>query len=67
VCPLSVCNNYCSLGYAKTKIEGKPFCCYDCLRCPEGKISNLIDMDDCFSCPEDQYPNKDQNSCLPKI
>ncbi|XP_060538769.1 vomeronasal type-2 receptor 26-like [Pantherophis guttatus] len=65
--PLSVCNNYCSLGFAKTKIEGKPFCCYDCLHCPEGKISNLIDMDDCFSCPEDQYPNKDQNSCLPKI
>ncbi|KAM3823788.1 vomeronasal type-2 receptor 26-like [Vipera latastei] len=65
--PLSLCNNYCSLGYAKTKIEGKPFCCYDCLHCPEGKISNLIDMDDCFSCPEDQYPNKDQNSCLPKM
>ncbi|KAK9397849.1 type-2 vomeronasal receptor [Crotalus adamanteus] len=64
--PLSLCNNYCSLGYAKTKIEGKPFCCYDCLHCPEGKISNLIDMDDCFTCPEDQYPNKDQNSCLPK-
>ncbi|XP_015673766.1 vomeronasal type-2 receptor 26 [Protobothrops mucrosquamatus] len=65
--PLSLCNNYCSLGYAKTKIEGKPFCCYDCLHCPEGKISNLIDMDDCFTCPEDQYPNKDQNSCLPKM
>ncbi|KAK9397871.1 type-2 vomeronasal receptor [Crotalus adamanteus] len=64
--PSSLCNNYCSLGYAKTKIEGKPFCCYDCLHCPKGKISNLIDMDDCFTCPEDQYPNKDQNSCLPK-
>ncbi|XP_029140382.1 vomeronasal type-2 receptor 26-like [Protobothrops mucrosquamatus] len=64
--PSSLCNNYCSLGYAKTKIEGKPFCCYDCLHCPQGKISNLIDMDDCFTCPEDQYPNKDQNSCLPK-
>ncbi|XP_070810271.1 vomeronasal type-2 receptor 26-like [Pituophis catenifer annectens] len=64
--PLSLCNNYCPLGYAKNKIEGKPFCCYDCLHCPEGKISNGIDMDDCFPCPEDQYPNKEQNSCLPK-
>ncbi|XP_058038443.1 vomeronasal type-2 receptor 26-like [Ahaetulla prasina] len=64
--PLSLCNNYCPVGYAKTKIEGKPFCCYNCLHCPEGKISNLIDMDDCFPCPEDQYPNKEQNSCLPK-
>ncbi|KAG8140781.1 hypothetical protein E2320_003434, partial [Naja naja] len=64
--PLSLCNNYCPLGYAKTKKEGKPFCCYDCLHCPEGNISNLIDMDDCFPCPEDQYSNKEQNSCLPK-
>ncbi|XP_060542891.1 vomeronasal type-2 receptor 26-like [Pantherophis guttatus] len=64
--PLSLCNNYCPLGYAKKRIEGKPFCCYDCLHCPEGKISNRIDMDDCFPCPEDQYPNKEQNSCLPK-
>ncbi|XP_063158779.1 vomeronasal type-2 receptor 26-like [Candoia aspera] len=65
--PLSLCNNYCHLGSAKTRIEGKPFCCYDCLRCPEGKISNLIDMDDCFPCPEDEYANKGQNSCLPKV
>ncbi|XP_070810272.1 vomeronasal type-2 receptor 26-like [Pituophis catenifer annectens] len=64
--PLCLCNNYCPVGYAKTKIEGRPFCCYDCLHCPEGKISSLIDMDDCFPCPEDQYPNKEQNSCLPK-
>ncbi|XP_025029135.1 vomeronasal type-2 receptor 26-like [Python bivittatus] len=25
-----------------------------------------VDLDDCFPCPEDQYPNKDQESCLPK-
>ncbi|XP_066486743.1 vomeronasal type-2 receptor 26-like [Tiliqua scincoides] len=64
--PLSLCNNPCLPGYSKTKIEGKPFCCYECLPCPEGKISNQLDMDDCVQCPEDQYPNKDQDSCLPK-
>ncbi|XP_070810270.1 vomeronasal type-2 receptor 26-like [Pituophis catenifer annectens] len=64
--PFSVCNANCRSGYSRTKIEGKPFCCYDCHPCPEGKISNLNDMDDCFPCPEDQYPNKEQNSCLSK-
>ncbi|XP_025032682.1 vomeronasal type-2 receptor 26-like, partial [Python bivittatus] len=50
----------------KTKIDGKPFCCYDCTPCPAGKISNQTDMDDCFQCPEDQYANNDQDSCLLK-
>uniref|UniRef100_A0A670Z1S8 G-protein coupled receptors family 3 profile domain-containing protein n=1 Tax=Pseudonaja textilis TaxID=8673 RepID=A0A670Z1S8_PSETE len=38
--PLSVCNDNCHPGYRKAKKEGKPFCCYDCLPCPGGKISN---------------------------
>ncbi|KAM6449115.1 vomeronasal type-2 receptor 26-like [Liasis olivaceus] len=25
------------------------------------------DMDDCFQCPEDQYENENQDSCLPKV
>ncbi|XP_061447413.1 vomeronasal type-2 receptor 26-like [Rhineura floridana] len=64
--PLSLCNDYCHPGYSKRKVEGKPFCCYDCLPCPKGKISNLSDVDDCFQCPEDQYPNKDQDGCILK-
>ncbi|XP_070810282.1 vomeronasal type-2 receptor 26-like [Pituophis catenifer annectens] len=64
--PISLCNVNCQSGYSKTKIEGKPFCCYDCHLCPEGKISNQNDMEDCFQCPEDQYPNMDRNLCLPK-
>nr|XP_028557443.1 vomeronasal type-2 receptor 26-like [Podarcis muralis] len=64
--PLSQCNDNCRSGYSKSKKEGKPFCCYDCLRCPEGKISNQKDMDDCFICPEDHYPNSDQDMCTPK-
>ncbi|XP_070810294.1 vomeronasal type-2 receptor 26-like [Pituophis catenifer annectens] len=65
--PLSLCNGMCDSGYSKIKIEGKLFCCYDCLRCPEGKISNREDMDECFQCPEDQHPNEKQVLCLPKV
>nr|XP_056720126.1 vomeronasal type-2 receptor 26-like [Euleptes europaea] len=64
--PLSLCNDRCHSGYSKSKKEGEPFCCYDCLHCPEGKISNLEDTNDCFQCPEDQYPNNDQDLCLQK-
>ncbi|XP_053121677.1 vomeronasal type-2 receptor 26-like [Hemicordylus capensis] len=64
--PLSLCNDHCHPGYRKTKKEGKPFCCYDCFPCAEGKVSNQKDMNDCFECPEDQYPNKVQDFCIPK-
>ncbi|XP_070583631.1 vomeronasal type-2 receptor 26-like [Erythrolamprus reginae] len=64
--PLSICNKECPLGHSKIKLEGKLSCCYDCKPCPEGKIADQLDLDDCFSCPEDQYPNKDKDSCLPK-
>ncbi|XP_070810053.1 vomeronasal type-2 receptor 26-like [Pituophis catenifer annectens] len=66
VLPLSVCNDNCYSGSRKVKIEGKPFCCYDCLPCAKGKISNQMDAVDCFQCSEDQYPNKAQNLCIPK-
>ncbi|KAG6466481.1 type-2 vomeronasal receptor [Crotalus adamanteus] len=58
--PLSVCNDNCYPGHRKMKIEGKPFCCYDCLPCEKGKISNQIDAVDCFPCSENRYPNKAQ-------
>ncbi|XP_054850241.1 vomeronasal type-2 receptor 26-like [Eublepharis macularius] len=64
--PLSVCNKGCHSGYTRMKKEGKPFCCYDCVPCPEGKISNQRDMDKCSQCPEDRYPNKDRDLCIPK-
>ncbi|KAG8140770.1 hypothetical protein E2320_003423, partial [Naja naja] len=40
VLPLSLCNDNCPSGYRKTPNEGKLFCCYDCIPCPEGKITN---------------------------
>ncbi|XP_042329603.1 vomeronasal type-2 receptor 26-like [Sceloporus undulatus] len=64
--PLSVCNPSCQPGYKKEKKEGEPLCCYDCIPCLEGWISDMEDLDDCFKCPDDHYANMGQNSCIPK-
>ncbi|XP_061446534.1 vomeronasal type-2 receptor 26-like [Rhineura floridana] len=64
--PLALCNDPCYPGSSRKKKEGELFCCYNCAPCPEGKISNERDMDDCIKCPKDQYPNKKRNQCLPK-
>ncbi|XP_029140243.1 vomeronasal type-2 receptor 26-like [Protobothrops mucrosquamatus] len=64
--PVSVCTESCLPGYFKKKQEGKPFCCYDCLPCPEKKMSSQKNMHVCSKCPEDHHPSKDKDSCLPK-
>ncbi|XP_060110605.1 vomeronasal type-2 receptor 26-like [Heteronotia binoei] len=64
--PVSVCNDPCPPGQQKKKKEGETFCCYDCAPCPTGKFSIHKDMDDCFPCPEDQYPSKNQDGCIHK-
>ncbi|XP_062992779.1 vomeronasal type-2 receptor 26-like [Elgaria multicarinata webbii] len=65
--PSSVCNDNCHPSSVRKKKEGEPFCCYNCVPCPERKISNRKDMDNCIECPEDEYPNSNQDGCLPKV
>ncbi|XP_066486536.1 vomeronasal type-2 receptor 26-like [Tiliqua scincoides] len=67
VLPISVCSDSCQPGSQKKKKEAEKFCCYDCIPCPEGKISTWTDMPDCFHCPEEQYPNQDRDGCIPKV
>ncbi|XP_053567003.1 vomeronasal type-2 receptor 26-like [Bombina bombina] len=64
--PISVCSNSCTPGYRMSKIEGQPECCYDCVLCSAGEISNTTDAVNCIMCPEDQWSNKERNSCIPK-
>ncbi|XP_054850052.1 vomeronasal type-2 receptor 26-like [Eublepharis macularius] len=64
--PLSVCTESCQPGYSKKMKEGEPFCCYNCILCPEGKISDEKDMNDCFKCTDENHPNKNQDLCIPK-
>ncbi|NP_001093007.1 vomeronasal 2 receptor 533 precursor [Monodelphis domestica] len=64
--PQAVCSDSCGPGFRKTPREGEPVCCFDCPLCPEGEISKQINMKHCVKCPEDEYPNKERNHCLPK-
>ncbi|XP_054850007.1 vomeronasal type-2 receptor 26-like [Eublepharis macularius] len=65
--PPSVCNEGCHPGYSKKKKEGEQFCCYDCVPCPEGMMSEQKAMDACVKCPQDHYSNQHQNHCIPKF
>ncbi|XP_043926772.1 vomeronasal type-2 receptor 26-like [Protopterus annectens] len=64
--PHSVCSEPCSVGMRKATRRGEPICCYDCIICSKGEISNVTDASNCFNCPEDQWPNEKQNVCIPK-
>ncbi|XP_053122064.1 vomeronasal type-2 receptor 116-like isoform X2 [Hemicordylus capensis] len=65
--PLSVCTESCHPGSSKKVKEGEPFCCYDCIPCPEGKISDQEDMNDCYRCTDETYTNKKQDFCISKV
>ncbi|XP_077169542.1 vomeronasal type-2 receptor 26-like [Paroedura picta] len=66
VLPLSVCNDHCLPGYSRQEKEGKTFCCYDCVPCPDGMISEQIDMDNCVICSLGDYSNYNKTQCVPK-
>ncbi|XP_072471540.1 LOW QUALITY PROTEIN: vomeronasal type-2 receptor 26-like [Notamacropus eugenii] len=63
----AVCTENCGSGFRKIAQEGQSLCCFDCAQCPEGEISNQRDMNNCVKCPEDQYPNREKDQCLPKV
>ncbi|XP_026887121.2 extracellular calcium-sensing receptor-like [Electrophorus electricus] len=63
---VSVCSESCPPGTRKAVQKGRPVCCYDCVPCAEGEISNKTDSLDCIHCPPEFWPNIKQDSCLPK-
>ncbi|XP_068613893.1 extracellular calcium-sensing receptor-like [Brachionichthys hirsutus] len=64
--PKSVCSENCPPGTRKVLQKGKPICCYDCVPCAEGEISNTTDSPDCLPCLKDFWPNAEKDTCFPK-
>ncbi|XP_070790128.1 vomeronasal type-2 receptor 26-like [Pituophis catenifer annectens] len=64
--PQSKCVEKCHPGFAKQKREGEPFCCYDCVPCPERTISTQEDTEKCTKCPDDQYSTENRLQCISK-
>ncbi|XP_029435580.1 extracellular calcium-sensing receptor-like [Rhinatrema bivittatum] len=64
--PRSVCSESCGPGYRKAAQQGQPLCCFDCIPCAEGEMSNVVDSTICWECASDQWPNERRSECVPK-
>ncbi|XP_058890409.1 extracellular calcium-sensing receptor-like isoform X2 [Acipenser ruthenus] len=62
----SVCSESCPPGTRKAIQKGKPVCCFDCISCAEGEISNQTDSNDCLKCPVEYWSNKQRDECILK-
>ncbi|XP_050991065.1 extracellular calcium-sensing receptor [Labeo rohita] len=64
--PRSVCSESCPPGTRKATQKGRPVCCYDCIPCAEGEISNETDSNNCKQCPGEYWSNAEKNKCVLK-
>ncbi|MBN3324638.1 CASR protein, partial [Atractosteus spatula] len=64
--PESVCSESCLPGTRKAAQRGRPVCCYDCIRCAEGEISNTTDSNNCIQCPLEFWSNDKRDECVLK-
>ncbi|XP_019125491.2 extracellular calcium-sensing receptor-like [Larimichthys crocea] len=64
--PRSFCSESCPPGTRMARKKGQPVCCFDCIPCSGGKISNKTDSMECTSCPEDFWSSPQRDHCVPK-
>uniref|UniRef100_A0A8C4TGT9 G-protein coupled receptors family 3 profile domain-containing protein n=1 Tax=Erpetoichthys calabaricus TaxID=27687 RepID=A0A8C4TGT9_ERPCA len=67
--PQSLCSEACPSGTRKGVRQGEPLCCFDCLPCADGEISNqtgILFLLECTHCPSDFWSNAERTECIPK-
>ncbi|XP_033883756.2 vomeronasal type-2 receptor 1-like [Acipenser ruthenus] len=64
--PRSVCSESCQPGTRKGIRQGEPVCCFDCIPCADGEISNETDSRECIQCGEDYWSNTNRDACVAK-
>ncbi|XP_051252460.1 extracellular calcium-sensing receptor-like isoform X7 [Dicentrarchus labrax] len=64
--PVSVCSESCPPGTRKANRKGEPLCCFDCIPCADGEISNKIGSLHCQRCPSEFWSNAKQTACVPR-
>ncbi|KAM9481502.1 extracellular calcium-sensing receptor-like [Clarias gariepinus] len=64
--PRSICSESCPPGTRKAVQKGKPICCFDCIRCAAGEISNVSDSIKCDKCQQDYWSNSEKDACVKK-
>uniref|UniRef100_A0A3Q2R304 Vomeronasal 2, receptor 1 n=1 Tax=Fundulus heteroclitus TaxID=8078 RepID=A0A3Q2R304_FUNHE len=65
--PRSVCSENCQPGKRKGIRQGEPVCCFDCIPCADGEISNTTNARECILCTGDDWSNQAHDACVPKI
>ncbi|XP_077323880.1 vomeronasal type-2 receptor 116-like, partial [Lithobates pipiens] len=64
---VSRCSDPCLPGSRKKFGSSMHKCCYECVPCSEGEISNISDSENCMKCPDDEWPNEKKDLCVPKL
>ncbi|XP_053356728.1 extracellular calcium-sensing receptor-like [Clarias gariepinus] len=65
--PVSMCSPSCPPGTRKAVKKGKPICCFDCIPCAEGEISNRTDSITCMKCSPELWSNDKKDECVLKL
>ncbi|CAL8353131.1 unnamed protein product [Lota lota] len=63
--PISVCSESCPPGTRRANRKGEPVCCFDCIPCADGEVSNETGSLQCKRCPIEFWSNPGHTACIP--